>query len=137
MSKEIKQLNKSYLNKLVRLNGLAYNSSSKGVRDYFKFTFKKGKIFGYFLDNKLIGCVGIAIFKKMHYAEIEHLLVHPKFQRKGIAKELMKFIENYSKNKLKIKDLRLNVRVKNKKAFNFYKKLKFKEHAYIMVKVLK
>jgi ribosomal protein S18 acetylase RimI-like enzyme len=140
----IKQLNKSYLNELVKLDGLAFKPlvkklsrhSSTDAKEYFIFTFKKGKLFGYFVGNELVGCIGIVINKKHKYAEIEHLLVNPKYQRQGIATRLIKFIENYTKNK-KIKNLRLNVRCKNMAAFNLYKKLGYLEHAYIMIKKLK
>ena len=57
----------------------------------------------------------------------------PKHQNRGVGKELMKFIEKYFKNR-KIDKFRLNVRCKNRKAFNFYKHLGYQEIAYIMTK---
>jgi len=130
----IKQLNKSYLKELVKLNTLAYKTSSKGVREYFAYTFKHGKVFGYFIEERLVGCVGLIVHKKMNYSEIEHLLVHPDFQKQGIGKKLMRFIEKYSKSKLKIKNIRLDVRIKNKKAIKLYKNLGYKEISYTMAK---
>src|SRR3989338_8684878 len=137
----IKRLNKKYLEKLIYLNKLAFKPLekelgkyiNKGVKEYFEFTLKSGKIFGYFINNKLIACVGIVVNKKHKYGEVQHLLVNPKFQGKGIAKELMNFIEQYAKNK-KIKELRLNVRCKNNKAVGFYQHLNYFEHVYIMLK---
>ena len=140
----IKELNKSYLNELVELNELSYmpalrepGHSTKGVREYFEYTFKEGKVFGYFIDNKLIGCVGIMISDKFGYGDVEHLLVNPKFQGRGIGKELMAFIDDYvMKKKKKLKELRLSVRVDNEKAQGLYEKVGFKKHAYTMRKKL-
>jgi len=141
---QIKQLNKSYLNELVNLDRLAFKPlkkklgrhSSKDAKKYFIFTFKKGKMFGYFINDKLIGCVGIVVEKKHKCAEIEHVLVNPKYQGTGIGKELMKFAEKQAK-KQGIKSLKLHVRCKNKRAFALYKKCGFNEHAYIMMKRLR
>ena len=138
---QIKQLSNRYLNELVKLDALAFKPlakklgrhSSKDAREYFIFTFKRGKLFGYFIDDKLVGCVGIVVEKKHKCAEIEHVLVNPKYRGKGIGKELMKFAEKQAK-KQSIKALRLHVRCKNKRAFKLYKKCGFKEHAYIMTK---
>jgi len=136
----IKELDKSYLNKLVGLNGLAFRASSmgkdyssKGVKEYFGFTFKKGKVFGYFLGNKLVGCVGITIFENFSYGDVEHLLVDPKYRRRGIAKELMSFIEDYAKKK-GLKGVRLSVNAKNSLAKSIYEKMGFKMHAYTLKK---
>jgi len=109
----------------------------KGIVDYMKFTFKKGKVFGYFQENKLIGIVGIVPEKKHKYAEIEHVLVDEKYHGKGIGGELMEFIEKYAKKHYKfLNELRLNVLVKNP-AVGFYEHLGFGKKSYNMVKKLK
>ena len=137
-------LNRKYLNELTKLNELAFKSlknklgsySSKGVRDYFEFTLKKGKLFGYFVDKKLVACIGIVINKEFKYGEVEHVLVNPNFQKKGIAKKLMEFIESYAR-KASLEWLRLNVRCKNQNAISFYEHFRYNKYAYIMVKKLK
>ncbi len=111
--------------------------SPKGAREYFEFTFKKGIIFGSFIEDSLVGCIGIVVEKKFSYGEVEHLLVNPEYQNKGIGKKLMKFIEEYSKTKLKLKQLRLHVRCKNEKAVSFYENNGFNKRAFIMGKELK
>ncbi len=144
-NEKIVQLNKTYLKDLVKLNSLAFKPlegklgkhSLKGMREYFEFTFKKGKVFGYFIEKELVGCVGIVVEKKFLYGEIEHLLVNPEYQNKGIGKELMRFIEDYSRRELKLKQLKLHVRCKNEKAISFYEKNGFNKHAFIMGKELK
>ena len=140
----IKELDKRYLKGLVKLDKLAFKPlakrlgkySGKGVKEYFELTLKKGKLFGYFINEKLIACVGIVINRKFKYGEVEHLLVNPNFQKKEVAKELMKFIENYA-IKMQLKGLRLNVRCKNNNAIGFYEHSGYIKHAYIMAKELR
>ena len=142
----IKKLDKTYIRELVELNRLAFEPlekelgiyTDKGVKEYFEFTLKEGNVFGYFDEEnkKLVACIGIVINKENKYGEVEHLLVNPDFQRKGIAKELMKFIEEYARE-MKLKTLRLNVRCKNNNAINFYEHSGYLKHAYIMTKELK
>ncbi len=142
----IKELDKNHLKELVKLNELAFKPLEKklgkytneGVKEYFKYTLKKGNVFGYFDEKskKLIACIGIVINKEHKYGEVEHLLTNPNFQGKGIAKELMRFIENYAKL-MKLKGLRLNVRCKNDHAISFYEHVGYVKHAYIMAKELK
>ena len=108
--------------------------SVKDVEDYVKETFRKGEIFGYFENNRLVGCVGIIFDKKNNSGEIRHLIVGPKFQGEGIGRKLMTSVEDYSKNK--VKKLLLNVLVKNK-AVSFYKKIGYTKYCYIMKKKLK
>ena len=59
-------------------------------------------------------------------AYINELWLKPSYQRKGIGKMLIKFIESKYKKK-KVKTMRL-VAKKNAGAFNFYKKIKYKEY---------
>lgn len=144
MAFEIKQLSRKYLKELIKLNRLAFKPlenklgrySNNGVKEYFEFTLEKGKVFGYLIDKKLVACIGIVISKKLKYGEIEHVLVNPNFQERGIARSLMEFIENYAK-KMRVKGLRLNVRCKNDNAIGFYEHLGYNKYAYIMAKGLK
>jgi len=59
-------------------------------------------------------------------AYISELWLKPNYQKKGIGKALVKFIENKYKKK-GINIIRL-VAKRNAGAFKFYKKLKYKEH---------
>ena len=59
-------------------------------------------------------------------AYIEELWLIPAYQGRGVGKSLVKFIENkYEKKGIKM--IRLLVK-KNAGAFNFYKKMKYKEY---------
>jgi len=139
----IKELSKDYLAELVKINISALKSiekkigktSPKWIKEYFEFTFREGKVFGYFVDKSLVGCIGYVVIPYGGSAEIEHVLVNPKFRGKGIGRELMIFIEKYiKKNYPYIKEFRLNVRYKNNHAIEFYKKKGYSKHAYIMKK---
>jgi len=142
----IKELSQKYLEKTFELHyrsivpmwlRLGREHDRKGIIDYMKFTFKKGKVFGYFIDEELIGIIGIVPNRKHKYAEVEHVLVDEKHQGKGIGKELMNFIEKYTIKKYKfVKELRLNVLVKNP-AVNFYEHLGYDKKSYNMIKKLK
>lgn len=139
----IRELSNKYLRELVRLNVSALKSiekkigktDSKWLKEYFEFTFKEGKVFGYFIDGELIGCIGYVISHYGSYAEIQHVLVKPKFRGKGIGKELIIFIESYiKKNYPKLKEFHLSVRCQNDHALDFYEKKGYSKRSYIMKK---
>ena len=139
----IKELNKKYLNDIIKLHKRAMiplwrklkkTYSSQRVGRYVSDTLRKGKVFGYFLDGKLIGCAGIAIDKKLGAGEIRHVSVEPKFQKRGIGRKLMNFLEKYAKRK--VKKISLDVLIKSP-AVKFYEKLGWKKHAYVMRKYLR
>jgi len=140
----IKEVNKKYLNEIVKLHyksivpmwlKLGRERDKKGIIDYMNYTFKNGKVFGYFLNDKLVGCIGIVADKKFKYAEVEHVLVDEKYQKRGIGREMMEFIEDYAKKnlKIKIKELRLTVLCKNP-AVTFYEKMGYTKKSYTMIK---
>jgi len=51
------------------------------------------KMYGYSIDNKIVGCVGYSFFNDRIYM-IERLGTLPEYRHKGIGKKLMVFIEN-------------------------------------------
>ncbi len=140
----IKELNKKYLKELLKIKELAFKPlekklgpySEKNTKEYLEFTFKNGKIFGYFIRDHLVACVAMVINKKNSIIEVQHLAVNPEFQKKGLGKKLMKFVENYAK-KIKIRELTLSTRIKNQNAINFYENRGFSKHAYLFVKKIK
>jgi len=78
-------------------------------------------------EKKIIGFIASSITpdnKKKAY--IRELWLRPDYQRKGIGKALVKFIENkYKKRGVKI--IRVVVK-RNAEAFTFYKKIKYAEY---------
>ena len=100
--------------------------------------FKKKDIYIAVINKKIAGFIVSSIAsdnKKKAY--IDELWLKKEFQRKGIGKSLVKFIEDKYKQK-GIKILRL-VSSKKSKSFEFYKKIGFKElkHLIFMEKQLK
>jgi len=51
------------------------------------------KMYGYNIDNKIVGCAGYSFYKDKTYM-IERLGTLPEYRHKGIGKKLMTFIEN-------------------------------------------
>jgi len=78
-------------------------------------------------EKKIIGFIASSITpdnKKKAY--IRELWLRPDYQRKGIGKSLMKFVEDkYKKRGINI--IRVVVK-RNAEAFNFYKKIKYTEY---------
>jgi len=77
--------------------------------------------FGYRENTELAGIVEIEYTNK--YTDINSLVVHPKFFRRGIARKLLEFIFNRFESKLFIVETGVN----NEPATQLYKKLGFKE----------
>lgn len=141
---KIRRLKDKEISKIIQLHKksifplwkrLKRDYSVKEVKEYAGLTFKKGKVFGYFDNKKLVGCVGIVLDKKHNVGEVRHLLVHPKYQGKGIGRGMIHFIEEYARRKAK--KLRLDVLIKNNKAVGFYDKLNYRKIAFIMEKKIK
>lgn len=137
----IKELGKKDIPEIIRIQiksespvyrkiGLKFNK--EGIKKYLSDTLKRGSIFGYFIDNQLIATGGIAFYND--YGEVRHIFTLPEFQKRGIASEIMRYIERSAKRK--IKELRLNVLVKNPAA-GFYEKMGYKKHVYVMIKRVK
>jgi len=103
------------------------------------------KMYGYYLDDQIIGCVGYSFYKDNMYF-IERLATLPEYRHKGIGKILMEYVENIIKeNNGKI--IEIHVVDENKRLIDWYKKLNYKEirvdeiktlpfNSYVMNKIL-
>ena len=74
-------------------------------------------IYTYIIDNKVCGY--LMVLDSIDIYEILAIVTIEKYRKKGIAQELL--------DKIKTKDIFLEVRESNQVAINFYKKNKFKE----------
>ncbi len=77
-------------------------------RNAFKNDVQRGELYVYMQNNICIGCIVITTIKDVEYVPIEwltkdkniyihRLAVHPKYQGKGIAQQMMTFAENFAK----------------------------------------
>ncbi|MBF1200803.1 MAG: ribosomal protein S18-alanine N-acetyltransferase [Fusobacterium periodonticum] len=74
-------------------------------------------IYAYLIDEKVCGY--LMVLDSIDVYEILAIATVEEYRNKGIAQELL--------NKIKTKDIFLEVRKSNEKAINFYKKNKFKQ----------
>ena len=74
-------------------------------------------IYAYFIDEKICGY--LMVLDSIDVYEILAIATVEEYRNKGIAQKLL--------NKIKTKDIFLEVRESNQVAINFYKKNKFKE----------
>jgi N-acetylglutamate synthase-like GNAT family acetyltransferase len=90
------------LNKAFMTVALQYNFTKETVERFPAFMgyeiienqLKNGlKMYGYNIDNKIVGCGGYSFYKEQIYI-IERLGTLPECRHMGIGKKLMKFIEN-------------------------------------------
>ena len=142
----IKKLNKYYIDEIIEIhqksifllwNKLGRKYTIKGVKRFIEEVFTKGKVFGYFLDKKLVGCIGLELEKD--FGEISFLLVIKDYQGKNIGKRLMHYAETYFLDKTN--KILLDV-LKENPAIQFYGKLNYKiigerGEKYIMEKKLR
>lgn len=77
-------------------------------RNAFKNDVQRGELYVYMQNNICIGCIVITTIKDVEYVPVEwltkdkniyihRLAVHPKYQGKGIAQQMMTFAENFAK----------------------------------------
>ena len=120
------------LNKAFNTVALQFNYTKENAPKFnafidsnvIEYGLKKGlKMYGYFVDDQIIGCVGYSFFKDQIYF-IERLATLPEYRHKGIGKKLMEYMENrIRENDGKI--IEIHVVDENIKLIEWYKKLGF------------
>lgn len=99
-------------------------------RNAFENDVQRGELYVYAQNNICIGCIVITTIKDVEYVPIEwltkdkniyihRLAVHPKYQGKGIAQQMMTFAENYAKTNGYF-SVRLDTFSQNKRNQKFY-----------------
>jgi ribosomal protein S18 acetylase RimI-like enzyme len=103
---------------------------------------QKQEGFGYFSDDKLVGIIVLNDFQDAEYLEIEwrfpnekvgvihRLAVHPDFQGKGIAGQLMRFAEKQF-SKQGYRSIRLDAFTKNPSALAMYDKMGYERRGQV------
>jgi len=118
MNNSIDQWDDIYPNREIFLNDITDNSLYLAVSD----------------KQEILACIVLNEHQDPEYGEIRwkynedksailhRLMVHPKYEGKGIAKELVKYVERLAKEN-HYRSIRLDVFSKNLRAVSFYKKL--------------
>lgn len=129
MIKEIDITNKMIAEDVLKIQIPAYEieadiigySDIPPLNDTIPALMKCGETFvGYYINEELSGVLSFKIEKDV--IDIHRLMVHPSHFRKGIAKELLEYIE---RNEWGIKTLIVSTGSKNMPAIHFYEKFGF------------
>ena len=106
------------------------------IENITKQSIGKHKLIVAEIDHRIVGCGRAKIYddetSRNVICFLDMVLVHPDFQRKGIGKEIMRFLEDYGKQKGVTKYV-LDVVVGNM-AIDFYEFLGYKKTKVIMTK---
>ena len=114
--------------------------------DIIEHGLNKGlKMYGYFLEDKLVGCIGYSYYKDQTYF-IERLATLPEYRHKGIGRQLMEFAEDRIRN-CNGKIAEIHVVDQNILLIEWYKSLGYKKirideiktlpfNSYVMNKIL-
>ena len=108
----------SYKVEAALLNAIDFPPLKRTLDNYVNST---TEFYGYLKEGELAGIIEIE--HNANFTSIDSLVVHPKFFRQGIAKELIEFIFNIYESNLFV----VETGIKNEPATELYKKLDFKE----------
>ena len=115
----IDKVTDDYINDYYRL-GYKLNTNFSYLFDLNEVLNKPyNEVYGYFLDNKLVGFIHILIM--VDEADIINIIVDDYYRKKGIGSKLI----DYCLKKYDLKALNLEVK-ENNSAIDFYQKLGFK-----------
>ena len=118
MIKKLTSNNIDYIEQIFNLEKEIFKNSAFSI-DYLKTLIKNNNsfIYTYLIDNQVCGY--LMVLDSIDVYEILAIATVEEYRNKSIAQELL--------DKIKMKDIFLEVRESNKVAINFYKKNNFKE----------
>ena len=118
MIKKLTSADIDYIEQIFNLEKEIFKNSAFSI-DYLKTLIKNDNsfIYTYLIDNQVCGY--LMVLDSIDVYEILAIATVEEYRNKGIAQKLL--------NKIKTKDIFLEVRESNQVAINFYKKNKFKE----------
>ena len=118
MIKKLTSNDIDYIEQIFNLEKEIFKNSAFSI-DYLKTLIKNDNsfIYIYLIDNQVCGY--LMVLDSIDVYEILAIATIEEYRNKGIAQELL--------DKIKTKDIFLEVRESNQVAINFYKKNKFKE----------
>lgn len=127
---QIHSLTKSCANRLIEMNIFQWNELYPSI-EVLKNDIKLNQLWKLEENNTIVGIMVLTEVEDLEYKNvswltknskvlyIHRLAVHPNFQGKGLAKELMNFAENYAV-KYNYKSIRLDTFSENKRNQKFY-----------------
>ena len=118
MIKKLTSNDIDYIEQIFNLEKEIFKNSAFSI-EYLKTLIKNDNsfIYIYLIDNQVCGY--LMVLDSIDVYEILAIATIEEYRNKGIAQELL--------DKIKTKDIFLEVRESNKKAINFYKKNNFKQ----------
>lgn len=134
------EIKKESLKEYSKLAGEKIKISKKQViKEFNEFTSSKNKFILLIKeDKKIIGYLTGSLIKNIYqkFSYIDDIFINKNFRRKSYAKALLKNFIKIQKSK-GVKKIRIGVRMNNKKALAFYRKMDFKIIHYEMDKKIK
>lgn len=128
---QIKKITEACTKKLIEQNIFQWTGKYPSLT-VFEKDIEEEALYAYLDNGKIVGCIMFSEEKDQLYETINwltqddqnlyihRLAVHPKNQKKGIARKLMDFAENIAKEN-RMKSIRLDTFSKNLRNIRFYK----------------
>ncbi|HDZ05401.1 hypothetical protein LCGC14_0070480 [marine sediment metagenome] len=112
-------------------NGIYQWTTAYPSKQAFEKDIERNELYVLLQDNEIVGCVVISLFMDEEYRSVNWLTentnnyyihrlgVHPKYQGKGFAQQLMAFAENFARENNAL-SVRLDTFSQNKRNQKFY-----------------
>ncbi len=142
MEGTVKQLDSSQCSEIVKLTCLLNDNLSPDlilIRQEQMFLQDNYRCFGLYINNILVGVSGAWLTTRLYSGkqlEIDHFIIHPNHQDKGLGQRFIDFLQEYALQQ-NCESVELNAYVSNHLSHRFYFKNGFKILGYHFVKRLK
>tara|TARA_B100000524_G_C23466901_1_gene304637 strand:- start:104 stop:613 length:510 start_codon:yes stop_codon:yes gene_type:complete len=127
----VKEIAEACAEKMIENNIFQWNEKYPS-KEVFREDIKNNALFVARINSEIVGCIMFSSYKDDVYKNVKwisedsnnlyihRLAVHPKFQKKGIARRMMDYAEAFAKSK-NHKSIRLDTFSKNQRNNKFYK----------------
>tara|TARA_B100000214_G_scaffold8714_1_gene6351 strand:+ start:420 stop:929 length:510 start_codon:yes stop_codon:yes gene_type:complete len=127
----VKEIAEACAEKMIEDNIFQWNENYPS-KEIFREDIKNNALFVAKINSEIVGCIMLSSYKDDVYKNVKwisednnnlyihRLAVHPRFQKKGIARKMMDYAEAFAKSK-NYKSIRLDTFSKNHRNNKFYK----------------
>ena len=127
----VKEIAEACAKKMIEDNIFQWNENYPS-KEIFREDIKNNSLFVARINSEIVGCIMLSSYKDDVYKNVKwisednnnlyihRLAVHPRFQKKGIARKMMEYAEAFAKSK-NHKSIRLDTFSKNDRNNKFYK----------------